>query len=121
VPHRFAAGREAAKATGATSDAGLAPIAKAERSAVTAFWASPRDSHRKAWVDFQNDVTRGDLELAVRENLHPVEHIKRYTTTGMAVDQGKTSNMNALGILSELLQTSVPEIAPPRFALPTAR
>jgi sarcosine oxidase, subunit alpha len=114
----FAAGREAAKAAGATSDAGLASVAKAERSAVTAFWASPRDGHRKAWVDFQNDVTRGDLELAVRENLRSVEHIKRYTTTGMAVDQGKTSNMNALGILSELTQMSIPEIGTTTFRPP---
>jgi len=114
----FAIGREAAKAAGASSDAGIAPIAKAERSAVTPFWAAPREDHRKAWVDFQNDVTRTDLELAVRENLRSVEHVKRYTTTGMAVDQGKTSNMNALGILSELMELPIPRIGTTTFRPP---
>jgi sarcosine oxidase subunit alpha len=114
----FAAGREAAKAAGARADAGLAPIGTPERCAVTAFWASPQLGHRKAWVDFQNDVTRADLELAVRENLRSVEHVKRYTTTGMAVDQGKTSNMNALGILSELTKVPIPEIGTTTFRPP---
>jgi sarcosine oxidase subunit alpha len=114
----FAAGREAAKAAGARSDAGLAPIGTPGRCAVKAFWACPRVGHRKAWVDFQSDVTRADLELAVRENLRSVEHVKRYTATGMAVDQGKTSNMNALGILSELTKVPIPEIGTTTFRPP---
>jgi sarcosine oxidase, subunit alpha len=114
----FAAGREAAQAAGATSDSGRAPTAQAERAATSPFWASSRSSHRKAWVDLQNDVTRGDLELAVRENLRSVEHVKRYTTTGMAVDQGKTSNMNALGILAELTHVSIPEVGTTTFRPP---
>jgi len=56
----------------------------------------------KAFVDFQNDVTVDDIALAVRENLISVEHLKRYTTLGMAVDQGKTSNVNALAILGAM-------------------
>ncbi len=52
----------------------------------------------KAFVDFQNDVSVKDIELAVQEGLRSIEHVKRYTTTGMATDQGKTSNMNALAI-----------------------
>jgi sarcosine oxidase, subunit alpha len=114
----FAAGREAAKAAGATRDAGLAPIAKVARAATSAFWATPGSSRRKAWVDLQNDVTRADLELAVRENLRSVEHVKRYTTTGMAVDQGKTSNMNALAILAELTQTTIPQVGTTTFRPP---
>ncbi|MFZ0499163.1 MAG: sarcosine oxidase subunit alpha family protein [Steroidobacteraceae bacterium] len=114
----FATGREAAKAAGARSDAGLAPIGIPERCAVTAFWACPQVRPRKSWVDFQSDVTRADLELAVRENLRSVEHVKRYTTTGMAVDQGKTSNMNALGILSELTKVPIAEIGPTTFRPP---
>jgi sarcosine oxidase subunit alpha len=114
----FAAGREAARACGAAADAGRAPMAQVDRAAVTSFWGAPRAGHRKAWVDFQNDVTRGDLELAVRENLRSVEHLKRYTTTGMAVDQGKTSNMNALGILSELMTLPIPEIGTTTFRPP---
>jgi sarcosine oxidase, subunit alpha len=114
----FAAGRAAARAAGATDDAGRAPTAQLERAATSPFWGSPPNSRRKAWVDLQNDVTRGDLELAVRENLRSVEHIKRYTTTGMAVDQGKTSNMNALGVLSELTRMSIPEIGTTTFRPP---
>ena len=56
----------------------------------------------KAFVDFQNDVSLADIELAVRENFASVEHLKRYTTLGMAADQGKTSNVNALVSLGEL-------------------
>jgi sarcosine oxidase, subunit alpha len=51
-----------------------------------------------AFVDFQNDVTAKDLRLAVQEGFQSVEHLKRYTTTGMATDQGRTSNINAMAI-----------------------
>jgi sarcosine oxidase subunit alpha len=54
------------------------------------------------WIDFLHDITASDIELAVRENYRSVEHLKRYTTVGMAVDQGKTSNLNALTLLGEL-------------------
>ena len=57
----------------------------------------------RAFVDFQNDVTSRDLQLAAREGFRSVEHVKRYTTTGMATDQGKTSNVNALQILGGIL------------------
>ena len=58
-------------------------------------------SSGNAFVDFQNDVTAKDIALAVREGFRSIEHIKRYTTTGMATDQGKTSNINALGIAAQ--------------------
>jgi methylglutamate dehydrogenase subunit C len=54
----------------------------------------------KAFVDFQNDVHVGDLSLAEREAMGFVEHAKRYTTTGMATDQGKLGNINAVGIIA---------------------
>ena len=57
----------------------------------------------KAFVDFQNDVCARDIRLAVREGFTSVEHVKRYTTNGMATDQGKTSNINGMGIASEML------------------
>ena len=63
---------------------------------------------RKAFVDFQNDVTAKDIALAVREGFRSIEHVKRYTTTGMATDQGKTSNMNALGIVADALGDADP-------------
>lgn len=57
---------------------------------------------RRQWIDFQHDVTVADVELALREGFDAIEHLKRYTTTGMSVDQGKTSNLNALLIVAEL-------------------
>ncbi len=57
-------------------------------------WSGQRSSRQ--WIDFQYDVTLQDIDIAVAENYTSVEHLKRYTTTGMSVDQGKTSNVNAL-------------------------
>jgi len=71
-----------------------------------------------AFVDWQNDVTTKDLALATREGFHSVEHIKRYTTTGMATDQGKTSNLNALGFVSRNLNKAIPEVGLTTFRMP---
>ena len=67
------------------------------------------------WVDYLHDVTVSDLELAVRENFVSVEHLKRYTTTGMAVDQGKTSNLNALAALARLTGQGPGEVGTTTF------
>ncbi|MCJ8150648.1 sarcosine oxidase subunit alpha family protein [Shinella sedimenti] len=67
----------------------------------TALWHVP-GAKSKAFVDFQNDVHLGDLGLAVREGFGHVEHAKRYTTGGMATDQGKLGNINAIGILAAM-------------------
>ena len=72
----------------------------------------------KAFVDWQNDVTAADLGLAVREGFRSIEHIKRYTTTGMATDQGKTSNLNALAIAAQQLGRAIPEVGLTTFRLP---
>ncbi|MFT9015062.1 MAG: sarcosine oxidase subunit alpha family protein [Acetobacter sp.] len=61
----------------------------------------------KAFVDFQNDVTAKDIGLAAREGFVSVEHLKRYTTLGMATDQGKTSNVNALALMAEITERSI--------------
>jgi sarcosine oxidase subunit alpha len=75
--------------------------------------------HRgRAFVDWQNDVTAGDLELATREGFRSIEHVKRYTTTGMATDQGKTSNLNALGIVSRTLGKDLPAVGLTTFRMP---
>ncbi len=71
-----------------------------------------------AFVDWQNDVTTKDLALATREGFRSVEHIKRYTTTGMATDQGKTSNLNALGFVSRQLDKAIPEVGLTTFRMP---
>jgi sarcosine oxidase subunit alpha len=76
------------------------------------------DAPGKAFVDFQNDVTAADVELAAREAFVSVEHLKRYTTLGMAPDQGKTSNVNALAIMAGLTGRSIPETGTTRFRFP---
>ena len=70
----------------------------------------------KAFVDFQNDVTAKDIRLAVREGFRSIEHVKRYTTNGMATDQGKLSNINGLTIAADALGK-----APPAVGLTTFR
>jgi sarcosine oxidase subunit alpha len=72
----------------------------------------------RAFVDFQNDVTAKDLKLALLEGFRSIEHVKRYTTTGMATDQGKTSSMNALGIVSDALGVAIPAIGTTTFRMP---
>ncbi len=72
----------------------------------------------KAFVDFQNDVTAKDIALAVREGFKSIEHIKRYTTTGMATDQGKTSNLNGLQLASNALSRPVQAIGLTTFRPP---
>jgi sarcosine oxidase subunit alpha len=72
----------------------------------------------KAFVDWQNDVTTRDLALATREGFASIEHIKRYTTTGMATDQGKTSNLNALGFVSQRLDKAIAEVGLTTFRMP---
>ncbi len=74
--------------------------------------------HGKAFVDFQNDVTTKDLAIATREGFRSIEHVKRYTTTGMATDQGKTSNMNALAIVSDTLHRAIPAVGHTTFRMP---
>ncbi|MDI9350178.1 MAG: sarcosine oxidase subunit alpha family protein [Candidatus Symbiobacter sp.] len=74
----------------------------------------------KAFVDFQNDVTEGDIGQAVQEGMRSIEHIKRFTTTGMATDQGRLSNLNALAIASAQLGKPVPEIGLTTFRMPFA-
>jgi heterotetrameric sarcosine oxidase alpha subunit len=88
-----------------------------EHYAVNAFW-HVADSSKKAFVDLQNDVTDTDVALAAQEGFRSVEHLKRYTTLGMATDQGKTSNVSGLAIMAELTgrsiaQTGVTRARPP--------
>ncbi len=91
-----AVGDAAARHVGAAASAGSAPAPTEE--APTGHAASPPDrapGRGKAFVDFQNDVTTRDIELAHEEGYHSVEHLKRFTTLGMGTDQGKTSNVDA--------------------------
>ena len=73
---------------------------------------------QKSFVDWQNDVTIADLALATREGFRSIEHVKRYTTTGMATDQGKSSNLNALAIVAASLGKPIPEVGVTTFRMP---
>jgi len=84
-------------------------------------WLLPSDKisgKTKSFVDFQNDSTANDIKLALREGFKSIEHVKRYTTTGMATDQGKIANMHALGIISETTQTKMGELGTTTFRPP---
>ena len=72
------------------------------------------------FIDLQNDVTASDVSLAARENYRSVEHLKRYTTTGMGTDQGKTSNINALVFMGEQTQRTPPAVGTTKFRPPFA-
>jgi sarcosine oxidase, subunit alpha len=87
------------------------------RGYVGALPARP-DAPQKAFVDWQHDVTTRDLQLATREGFRSIEHIKRYTTTGMATDQGKTSNLNALAVISQAIATPIPKVGLTTFRMP---
>jgi len=85
---------------------------------VQAWWATPGAPLRNQWIDHQYDVTASDIELAVNESFQSVEHVKRYTTNGMSLDQGKTSNMNGLGLLAQTLQRSIDAVGTTRYRPP---
>lgn len=77
-----------------------------------------KDSKKRAWVDLQNDVTVKDIKLSYQEGFRSVEHLKRYTTLGMATDQGKTSNIAGLAIMAECSGKTIPETGTTIFRPP---
>ncbi len=81
-------------------DAPAPPSAQAPPPRTAPARTVPPAGRGKAFVDFQNDVTASDVALARREGMHSVEHLKRWTTLGMATDQGKTSNINGLVLMA---------------------
>ena len=100
-----------ADATGAGAEQALLPV-----------WVMPANATRKMkfkmWLDFQNDVKVSDVELAAQEGYQSVEHTKRYTTLGMATDQGKVSNINGLAVLSNALKQPIPQTGTTTFRPP---
>jgi len=83
---------------------------------ITPFWHVK--GKKRAWVDFQNDVTSKDITLAHQEGFSSVEHVKRYTTLGMATDQGRTSNVVGLAVLAEATGQTIPETGTTMFRPP---
>ena len=84
------------------------------------FWCVPLPEGKKykRFLDFQNDVAVSDIELAIREGYRSIEHFKRYTTLGMATDQGKTSNLNGLQLVSGIENKVVPSVGHTTFRPP---
>jgi heterotetrameric sarcosine oxidase alpha subunit len=95
------AGTQAAADLGFSAPAAPPPSASDEPREVKALW-HVTESRNKAFVDLQNDVTAKDVEIAHAEGFRSVEHLKRYTTLGMATDQGKTSNVNGHAMMAAL-------------------
>ena len=118
-----AAGRAAAKLAGTTGKAGVAPMGEdAAEGPISPVWLMPQGAKQslrsKAWLDFQNDVKVSDVQLAAQEGFESVEHAKRYTTLGMATDQGKLSNINGLAVLSKALNSDIPNVGTTTFRPP---
>ena len=118
----IAAGEKAAKAAGVATSGGLKLKAGAAEdwagSMVGAAPGAGPDTTGKAFVDFQNDVTAKDIRQSVREGMRSIEHVKRFTTNGMATDQGKTSNIHGLAIAAEALGKEMPEVGLTTFRAP---
>ncbi len=113
----FMCANAAIKDMGRTPSRMAVPEAENEVASVSPFW-HVRESKGRAWLDFQNDVTVKDVQLAHREGYSSVEHLKRYTTLGMATDQGKTANIPALAVMAECTGKSIPETGTTIFRPP---
>ncbi|MHA1545529.1 MAG: glycine cleavage T C-terminal barrel domain-containing protein, partial [Alphaproteobacteria bacterium] len=125
VEQGYQAGEQAAKAVRGDSDAPKRPrhkFAEISEEPVEPAWFVPSigklSEGQKHFVDLQHDVTAADLDLAVREGYSATEHLKRYTTLGMATDQGKTGNINALGLHAQALEVSMASLGTTTFRPP---
>jgi sarcosine oxidase subunit alpha len=119
------AGARAAHSAGFSSAkaADSPAVAEDEQGAMRPLWILPTDhpvgrGPKKHFHELHNDSTVADIELAAREGFVSVEHLKRYTTTGMGTDQGKTSNVNALSVMADLQGTTIPEVGTTTFRPP---
>ena len=122
VDEALAAGEKAAKDTGAKAFSVPAVKVEAGEGWPGAMLGSGPGAGAgttvKAFVDFQNDVTAKDIRQAVHEGMRSIEHVKRFTTNGMATDQGKTSNMHGLAIAAEMLGKDIPQVGLTTFRAP---
>ncbi len=117
------AATSAAAATGAAGNAPAPAVdSMPDMAPMEPVWIMPRQAEyplrAKMWLDFQNDVKVSDVQLAAREGYQSVEHAKRYTTLGMATDQGKLSNINGLAVLSDALGQPIPATGTTTFRPP---
>jgi len=107
------AGNAAARACGFESSMKAPQSDAVDSDPIMPLWLVPSDKEKgrepKAFIDLQNDVGSADIELAAREGFHSVEHVKRYTAMGFGTDQGKTGNINGMGILAKTLNQTIAE------------
>jgi sarcosine oxidase subunit alpha len=118
-----AAGKKAAEAAGFAPATTPAPAGDArDENQMKPVWMMPANPvyelRMKMWLDYQNDVKVSDVQLAAREGFESVEHTKRYTTLGMATDQGKLSNINGLAVLADSLGEKIPQVGTTTFRPP---
>ncbi|MCA0024854.1 MULTISPECIES: sarcosine oxidase subunit alpha family protein [unclassified Mesorhizobium] len=113
----FAGSQKAVASLGPTKAAVSRSSGTEATSGIVAAWPTP-GSKGRIWIDYQNDVTVKDIELAARENFVSVEHLKRYTTLGMATDQGKTSNLPGLALMAGITGRTVPEVGTTTYRPP---
>ncbi|TPM36118.1 sarcosine oxidase subunit alpha family protein [Mesorhizobium sp. B2-3-4] len=113
----FTSAEKAVAAPGAQVPAAPRSTGPEATGGISAAWPKP-GSKGRVWIDYQNDVTVKDVELAARENFVSVEHLKRYTTLGMATDQGKTSNLPGLALMAGITGRTVPEIGTTTYRPP---
>ena len=123
LPDAGEAGRVAAQAAGfkpkRAAAVAVEPTTEAPMEPVWMMPAQARPALRaKAWLDYQNDVKVSDVRLAAQEGYESVEHTKRYTTLGMATDQGKLSNINGLATLADALGEAIPNVGTTTFRPP---
>ncbi len=109
--------RAAVAGIGIEAEAPDVPEAGDTPYTVTPFWTAP-GAGAKAFLDIQNDVSVADIELALREGYSNIEHVKRYTTGGMGIDQGKTGNVNVIGAVAERLGIRPEEVGTTTFRPP---
>ena len=102
-------GQDAAIAAGFKAKKYALPSVEPESTAIQPLWRVV-NARGKSFVDFQNDVSVLDIELAEREGFRSVEHLKRYTTLGMATDQGKTANVNGLALMAEFTAKAIENV-----------
>ncbi|WP_439123743.1 sarcosine oxidase subunit alpha family protein [Marivita sp.] len=117
------AGETAAARTGAAKRDSVASRGEApDEAPLVPVWMMPQGAKKelrmKAWLDYQNDVKVSDVQLAAQEGFESVEHTKRYTTLGMATDQGKLSNINGLATLANALNADIPQVGTTTFRPP---
>ncbi len=119
----FAAGNRAAEEVGYKPSGDKTPAADSTAdAAILPVWSMPQGQNKKlqmkTWLDYQNDVKVSDVRLAAQEGYESVEHAKRYTTLGMATDQGKLSNINGLAVLADSLNADIPQVGTTTFRPP---